>query len=45
MSDAERAITLDGNSSETIDGAATFVLSTQYESVTIISNGTGWYIL
>ncbi len=38
------AITVDGNASETIDGATTFVLVTQYQSVTLISDGTNWYI-
>ena len=39
------AVTIDGNSAETIDGAATYALSAQYSSVTIISNGSGWYII
>lgn len=39
------AVTIDGNGAETIDGAATKVLSTQYSSVTIISNGTNWWIV
>ena len=42
-------VTIDGDSSETIDGAATFVLSTQYEAVTCVANATGtvngWYII
>lgn len=38
-------VTIDGNGSETIDGTATKVISTQYDSVTILSNGTGWYII
>lgn len=38
-------ITVDGNDSETIDGGATAVLTVQYESITILSNGTSWYIL
>jgi hypothetical protein len=38
-------VTIDGNSAETIDGAATYVISNQYTSVTIISNGSGWYII
>ena len=38
-------VTVDGNSSETIDGSATFVLTSQYSSVTMISDGTNWYII
>jgi hypothetical protein len=38
------AVTIDGNASETINGATTKVLSNQYSSVTIICNGSGWYI-
>ncbi len=37
-------VTVDGNASETINGATTKVLSAQYDTVTIVSNGTGWYI-
>lgn len=39
------AITVDGNGAETIDGAATFILNTQNESLTIWSDGTNWKIL
>ena len=38
-------VTIDGHSSETIDGSATFILSTQYSSVTMISDGTNWLII
>jgi hypothetical protein len=38
-------ITVDGHISETIDGSATFVLTTQYSSVTMISDGTNWLII
>lgn len=38
-------VTIDGNSAETIDGAATRVLTVQYETVMIQSNGTAWFIL
>tara|TARA_R110000868_G_scaffold62962_3_gene189957 strand:- start:10856 stop:12025 length:1170 start_codon:yes stop_codon:yes gene_type:complete len=38
------AITLDGNASETIDGATTTTLNTQYESVKIVCDGSNWYI-
>lgn len=35
-------LTLDGNGSETIDGGATAALSTQYQAVTIVSDGANW---
>jgi len=38
-------VTIDPNSSETIDGAATFVLSAQYDAVTLVSDGTNWSII
>ncbi len=41
---ADVDLTIDGAASETIDGAATFVLD-QYESVAIISDGTNWLTL
>src|SRR5690349_13165044 len=37
------AVTTDANGSETIDGALTSVLSTQYDSDNLVSNGTNWY--
>jgi len=39
---AANTVTLDPFSAQTIDGAATKVLSTQWESVTIISDGANW---
>lgn len=38
-------VTLDGNASETIDGATTYALSAQYEALTIQSDGSNWHIL
>ncbi len=38
-------ITIDGNASETIDGATTTTLNTQYEEVTIVCDGSSWHIL
>lgn len=35
-------VTIDGNAAETIDGAATFVLNSENESVIIISDGSNW---
>lgn len=37
-------ITLDGDGSETIDGALTFAMGVQNQAVEIVCNGTGWYI-
>jgi hypothetical protein len=39
------AITIDGNASETIDGATTKVISVQYDSVTIVCDGSNWHIV
>jgi hypothetical protein len=36
------AVTIDGAAAETNDGAATFALAAQYETLRIVSNGTGW---
>ncbi len=38
-------IVIDGNSSETINGATTFELHTQHESVTIQTNAVGWQVV
>ncbi|MEU6397872.1 hypothetical protein ABZ867_12930 [Streptomyces cinnamoneus] len=38
-------VTVDGAGSETIDGAATKVLSSQWESVTLIPSGGNWYVV
>lgn len=38
------AVTIDGNGSETINGATTHVLSARYASVILICNGTSWSI-
>lgn len=38
-------ITVDGNGAETIDGAATYSLSVQYETIQIMSDGTNWKII
>ncbi|MES1215497.1 MAG: hypothetical protein ABUT20_08270 [Bacteroidota bacterium] len=45
LSGASKNVTIDPNASETIDGASTTVLSNQYDSVTIQSDGTNWFIL
>lgn len=38
------AVTVDGSGSETIDGAATYALSSQYAAVTVYSDGDEWHI-
>ncbi len=45
ISGASNNITIDPSGSETIDGVATRVLSTQYESVMIQCDGISWFIL
>jgi hypothetical protein len=42
---AANAVILAANGSETIDGAATKIYSDWYSWVTIISNGTNWFII
>jgi len=37
-------VVVDGNSSETINGATTITLSSQYDAITITTDGTSWYI-
>ncbi len=39
------AVTVDGDGSETIRGATTFKLSTQYERLRVVSDGTNWQVL
>lgn len=38
-------ITIDGNAAETIDGAATKVINTNYGAVTIICDGANWLVI
>lgn len=42
---AANTLTLDGNGSETIDGAATVALTTRYAARTVQSDGTAWHIV
>lgn len=37
------AVTLDGNASETIDGATTKALAAQYDVVTVVCDGSAWW--
>lgn len=39
------SIIIDGAATETIDGGLTATLSSQYEAITIVSNGTNWIII
>jgi hypothetical protein len=39
------AVTIDGNGSETINGATTKVLAAQYDVATIISNNANWVVI
>lgn len=39
------AVTIDGDGSETIDGATTLVLASQYDTAKFASDGTEWWIL
>jgi hypothetical protein len=39
------AVTVDGNASETIDGATTVALAARYDTCYIICNGTSWHII
>ena len=38
-------VTIDGNASETIDGATTYALSAQYQSISIYSDGSNWHVV
>jgi len=39
------AVTLDGNASETINGATTYALSAQYDAVILWCDGSEWFVL
>jgi hypothetical protein len=38
-------VILDANASETIDGSTTYTLTSQYQSIRIICDGSNWYIM
>lgn len=42
---ATNTLTIDGNASETIDGATTVALATQYLFRVIICDGTNWHVI
>lgn len=39
------AVTVDGDGSETINGATTYNLASQYNKVTVYCNGTAWFVI
>ena len=39
------AVTVDADGSETIDGSTTASLASQYDSLSIVSDGTEWFII
>lgn len=42
---SSNAVTVDGDGSETIDDGTTAVLNTQYECITVQSDGSEWWII
>ena len=42
---SSNTVTIDGSGSETIDGATTYVITNQYESITVVSDGANWLIV
>lgn len=38
-------VTIDGNGAETIDGSLTYVITTPYDSIRVISDGSNWSII
>lgn len=38
-------VTIDPNAAELIDGAATYVLTIQYQTITVVCSGTAWHII
>ena len=39
------AVTVDGNGAETIDGSTTQIITSQYDCIEIVCNGTEWWII
>ncbi len=39
------AVILDGNAAETVDGSATISTTTQYQSFTVVCDGTQWWVI
>jgi len=42
---SSNAVTIAANGSETIDGSATVTLQSQFQSITIVSDGSNWFIV
>jgi len=42
---SSNVVTVDGNASETIDGATTATITTQFESIMIVCDGSNWHII
>ena len=42
---SSNTVTVDADGTETIDGALTQVISAQYESITIVCDGSNWHII
>jgi len=38
-------VTIDGDGEETIDGDLTVALSAQYESLTLVTDGSNWFVV
>jgi len=38
-------LTIDANSSETIDGSTTVTIANQYEALTLVTDGSNWFII
>jgi lysophospholipase L1-like esterase len=45
IDDTANTVVVDANASETIDGATTQTLTSQFDAITIQCNGTSWFIL
>lgn len=45
LNSGANSVTLDGAGAETIDGAATKVLTTQYETARLVSDGANWHLV
>ena len=42
---ANKTITLSANGSETIDGETTYVMDRPYDGISLIGNGSNWFIV
>ena len=38
-------LTIDANSTETIDGSTTASIANQYEALTLVTDGSNWFII